>query len=79
MRWPSTRPLSALGKAAFNGICAYAEQNNIQIDGLPEVPRPRSPEQALHIIHNFLAIQFSCCSRPALGPVPQPDPGVRQP
>ena len=51
--------LSTLGKAAFNGIRAYAEQNNIQIEGLPADPKAEiPPEQALHIIHNFLAIQF---------------------
>jgi phospholipase C len=51
--------LSTLGKAAFNGIRAYAEQHNIQIDGLPADPQAQiPPEQALHIIHNFLAIQF---------------------
>ena len=61
--------LSTLGKAAFNGIRAYAEQNNIQIDGLPADPKAEiPPEQALHIIHNFLAIQF-----PLLHPaVPNP-------
>jgi phospholipase C len=51
--------LSTLGKAVFNGIRAYAEQNNIQIEGLPADPKAEiPPEQALHIIHNFLAIQF---------------------
>ena len=63
--------LSTLGKTVFNGIRAYAEQNNIQIDGLPadsnaEIP----PEQALHIIHNFFAIQF-----PLLHPA-APSPGA---
>ena len=51
--------LSILGKAAFNGIRAYAEQHGLRIEGLPadtdaEIP----PGQALHILHNFLAIQF---------------------
>jgi phospholipase C len=51
--------LSTLGKAAFNGIRAYAEHNNIKIDGLPADPHASvPPEQALHIIHDFLAIQF---------------------
>ena len=51
--------LSTLGKAAFNGIRAYAQQNGIHIDGLPDDPNAAiPPEQALHIIHNFLAIQF---------------------
>jgi hypothetical protein len=37
------------------------------------------PEQALHIVHNFFAIQFRCCSRPPPGPGSEPDPDVRQP
>ena len=37
--------LSTLGEAAFNGIRAYAEQNNIQIDGLPRTPGPGSPSR----------------------------------
>jgi hypothetical protein len=42
--------LSTLGKAAFHGILAYAEQNHIQIEGLPEDPNAEiPPEQALHI------------------------------
>jgi hypothetical protein len=57
------------GQVRFNGIRAYAEQHNIQIDGLPADPEAEiPPEQALHIIHNFLAIQF-----PLLHPaVPSP-------
>jgi len=51
--------LSTLGKAVFNGIRAYAEQNHIPIEGLPADPKAEiPPEQALHVIHNFLAIQF---------------------
>ncbi len=65
------KALSTLGKAAFNGIRAYAEQNNIEIEGLPADPQAEIPsEQALHIIHNFLAIQF-----PKLHP-DAPGPGV---
>jgi phospholipase C len=51
--------LSTLGKAAFNGIRAYAQQNGIHVEGLPDDPNAAiPPEQALHIIHNFFAIQF---------------------
>jgi phospholipase C len=65
------KTLSTLGKAAFNGIRAYAEQHNIQIEGLPTDPNAEiPPEQALHIIHNFLAIQF-----PLLHPA-SPGPGA---
>lgn len=35
--------LSTLGKAAFNGIRAYAEQH-IQIDGLPKDPQAEIPQ-----------------------------------
>jgi hypothetical protein len=44
------KALSTLGKAAFAGIRAYAEQHNIQIEGLPADPKAEiPPEQALHI------------------------------
>ena len=61
--------ISAIGAAVFMGIRAYAEQHNIQIEGLPADPEAEiPPDQALHIIHNFLAIQF-----PLLHPaVPSP-------
>ena len=61
--------ISAIGAAVFEGIRAYAEQHNIQIEGLPADPEAEvPPDQALHIIHNFLAIQF-----PLLHPaVPSP-------
>ena len=53
------KSLSTLGKAAFEGIRAYAEQHNIQIEGLPTDPNAEiPPEQALPIVHNFLAIYF---------------------
>jgi phospholipase C len=51
--------ITAIGTTVFKGIRAYAEQHNIQIEGLPADPEAEiPPEQALHIIHNFLAIQF---------------------
>ena len=71
--WPDPRPvppyiqdalglgqtISAIGTTVFTGIRAYAEQHNIQIEGLPADPEAEiPPERALHIIHNFLAIQF---------------------
>ena len=72
--------LSTLGRAAFNGIRAYAEQNHIRIEGLPADPTAEiPPEQALPIIHNFLAIQFPLLHRPLPVP-PQPSKvSVRQP
>ncbi len=38
------RDLSTLGKAAFNGVRAYAEQNNIKIEGLPADPQAEIPQ-----------------------------------
>ena len=35
--------LSTLGKAAFNGIRTYAQQHNIQIEGLPADPKTEIP------------------------------------
>jgi hypothetical protein len=65
------KSLSLLGKAAFEGIRGYAEQHNIEIDGLPADPNAEiPPEQALHIIHGFMAIQF-----PLLVPT-APPPGA---
>ena len=58
------KSLSTLGKAAFEGIRAYAEQHNIQIEGLPTDPNAEIlPEQALPIVHNFLAIYFPQLAR----------------
>ncbi len=69
------KALSTLGKTVFNGIRAYAEQNHIQIEGLPEDPNAEiPPEQALHIIHNFFAIQFPRLHPADPGQAPQPDP-----
>jgi phospholipase C len=62
--------LSTLGKAAFKGIRAYAEQHNIQTEGLPKDPEAEiPPEQALHVIHNFLAIHFPLLHPAAPSPV----------
>jgi phospholipase C len=53
------KSLSTLGAAAFRGIRAYAAQNNITIQGLPDDPNaPVPPEQALHVLHNFFAVFF---------------------
>jgi phospholipase C len=75
------RTLSTLGKAAFNGIRAYAEQHHIKIDGLPADPTAEiPPEQALHIIHNFLAIQFPLLHpSPPVVPPQQSKLSARQP
>jgi phospholipase C len=71
------KSLSLLGKAAFEGIRGYAEAHNIEIEGLPADPNAEiPPEQALHIIHNFLAIQFPLLVPPAPPAVP-PDSAHR--
>jgi phospholipase C len=62
--------LSTLGQAVFNGIRAYAEQHHIRIEGLPADPGAEiPPEQALHIIHSFLAIQFPLLHQASSSPV----------
>jgi hypothetical protein len=61
--------LSTLGKATFNGMRGYARQHNIQLEGLPADPQAEiPPEQALHIIQNFLAIQFPLLHPATTGP-----------
>ena len=58
--------LSTLGKAAFEAIRGFAEQNNIEIQGLPEDPKAEiPPEQALNIVHNFLALSFPLLAQAA--------------
>ena len=47
----------------------YARQHNIQLEGLPADPQAEiPPEQALHIIQNFLAIQFPLLHPATTGP-----------
>ena len=51
--------LSTLGRSAFDGMRGYAEQHGIEIEGLPKDPKAQvPPEQALNVIHNFLALSF---------------------
>jgi phospholipase C len=51
--------LSSLGAAVFDGMRAYAAQHHIHIEGLPADPgAPVPPQTALHVVHNFFAIQF---------------------
>ncbi len=51
--------ISMLGQAVFDGIRGFAEQNNIEIEGLPKDPKAAiPPEKALEIIRNFLALSF---------------------
>ena len=49
MRRPWARACPRSGKTLFQGIREYAEQNNIEIEGLPKDPNADvPPEQLLH-------------------------------
>jgi phospholipase C len=51
--------VSALGKTLLDGIRAYAEQNNIKLEGLPEDPKADiAPEQILTVLRSALAMFF---------------------
>jgi hypothetical protein len=63
--------LSTLGKTLAQGIREYAEQNHVEIEGLPKDPKADlPPEQVLPVLRNFLATIF-----PLLAPA-VPDPGT---
>ena len=66
--------LSTLGKAVFNGIRAYAEQHNIQIEALPADPEAEIPPSK-HCTSSTTSWRSSspCCTPPLRVP-PQPDP-----
>ena len=69
------RSLSTLGKAAFGGIRAYAEQHNIEIEGLPEDPKAEiPPEQALHMVQTSLRSNSPGYIPPLRVRVPQAPP-----
>jgi phospholipase C len=69
------RSLSTLGRAAFDGIRQYARQHDITIDGLPADPAADiPPEQALPILHSFLAIHFPRLAPDAAGAAASPSP-----
>ena len=75
------KSLSTLGKTLYQGIREYADQNHIEIEGLPKDPKADvPPEQALNVLRNYFATIF-----PLLAPevprtrAPRPDPDVRQP
>jgi hypothetical protein len=71
--------LSTLGKAAFNGIRAYAEQNNIKIDGLPADPDAEIPQtRPCTSSTTSWPSSSRCCTRPhRVRPprAPEPDAG----
>jgi hypothetical protein len=48
-----------LGKTLLDGLRGYAEQNNIEIEGMPKDPKDEiPPEQILNVFRNALAIFF---------------------
>jgi hypothetical protein len=70
-----SKSLSTLGKAAFGGIRAYAEQHNIEIEGLPEDPKAEiPPEQALHMVQTSLRSNSPGYIPPLRVRVPQAPP-----
>ena len=69
--------LSTLGKTLYQGMREYAEQNNIEIEGLPKDPKADlPPEQLLPVLRNFFATFFPLLAPAATGTGPE---GVRQP
>jgi phospholipase C len=63
---------SPLGKTLFQGVRAYAEQHNIEIEGLPKDPNDDvPPEQLLNVFRNFLATIFPLLAPAAPGSGPQ--------
>jgi hypothetical protein len=46
---------STLGKSLYEGIRQYADQNHVEIEGLPKDPKADvPPEVALSVLRNFL-------------------------
>ena len=51
--------LSVLGATLLDGIRGYAEQNNIEVEGLPKDPDAEvPPDQILNILRSVLAMFF---------------------
>jgi hypothetical protein len=51
--------ISVLGKTLLDGILAYAEQNNIKLEGLPEDPKVDiAPDQISTVLRSALAMSF---------------------
>jgi phospholipase C len=60
------KSLSTLGRTLYQGIREYADQNHVEIEGLPKDPDADVPPQvALSVLRNFLATLF-----PLLHPSP---------
>ena len=67
--------LSTLGKTLFQGIREYADQNNVEINGLPKDPKTDvPPEQLLNVLRDFLADLFPRLAPAAVDPARRPEP-----
>jgi phospholipase C len=61
--------LSTLGKTLAQGIREYADQDNIEIEGLPKDPSDDvPPEELLPVLRNLLATLFPRLAPTAPGP-----------
>ena len=61
--------LSTLGKTLAQGIREYADQNHIEIEGLPKDPKEDvPPEQLLNVLRNFFATIFPLLAPGRSGP-----------
>ena len=58
--------VSVLGKALLDGLRAYAEQNHIELDGLPDDPKADiPPEQILTVLRSAMALFFPLLAPPS--------------
>jgi phospholipase C len=75
------KSLSTLGGTLYQGIREYADQNHVEIEGLPEDPNADvPPEVALSVLRNFLATLFPLLHpSPPVVPPQQSKVSARQP
>jgi hypothetical protein len=60
------KSLSTLGRTLYQGIREHADQNHVQIEGLPKDPNADvPPEVALSVLRSFLATIFPLLHQPA--------------
>ena len=72
--------LSTLGKTLAQGIREYADQNNIEIEGLPKDPQGgRAPRAVADCAPELLCHLLPAAGSGRSGAAPRPDRGVRQP
>ena len=75
------KSLSTLGRILYQGIREYADQNHVEIEGLPKDPNADlPPEVALSVLRNFLATLFPLLHpSPPVVPSQQSKLSARQP